>query len=376
MTNNKKKIITLVGTRPEIIKLSIIIKKLDKFFNHILVNSNQNFSYELNKIFFSDLKLKKPKYNLNVSTDSYINGISTLLTSFDNICEKEKPDALIILGDTNSCLGVYVAKRRKIPIFHLEAGNRCYDQRVPEEINRKIIDHLADINLTYSHLSRENLIRENFPSDRVFNIGSPLKEVFINSKKKINSSKILQKLKLKKKQYILVSFHREENLESKRNVDRFFEILTKLNNKYKIPVVVSTHNRLEKKIKEIKLNRKLYKKIFFLKPFSYSDYCCLEINAKCVLSDSGTITEDSSIMGFPAINLRETHERQEGVEEGAVIMTGLDVSNVLDAINIIDSNSIITKPVISYEKDNISSKVINILSSYIDYVNLNVWKKF
>lgn len=376
MKKNKKKIITLVGTRPEIIKLSLIIKKLSNFFDHILVNSNQNFSYELNKIFFDDLNIEKPKYNLKIKSDSYIETISKLLIEFDDICKKEKPDAVLILGDTNSCLGAYVAKRRKIPIFHLEAGNRCFDQRVPEEINRKIIDHLSDINMTYSHLSREYLISENFPPDQVFNIGSPLKEVFEYNKKKIMSSKILSKLKIKKKNYILVSFHREENVDIKKNIEKFFNILSTLKDKYNMPVIVSTHNRLEKQIKMFSKYNVMKKKILFLKPFSYSEYCHLEIFSKFVLSDSGTITEDSSIMNFPAINIRETHERPEGMEEASVIMTGLSIDNIMNALNVISSKQIKTNPVLSYEKDNVSSKVIKIILSYIDFVNQKVWKKY
>tara|TARA_B100000427_G_scaffold10501_1_gene8895 strand:- start:2435 stop:3565 length:1131 start_codon:yes stop_codon:yes gene_type:complete len=375
MSQSKKKIITLVGTRPEIIKLSLIIKKLDKFFNHILVNSNQNFNYELNKIFFNDLSINAPKYNLNIESKSPIETISKLLKKFDTICKKENPDAVVILGDTNSCLGAYAAKRRKIPIFHIEAGNRCFDQRVPEEINRKIIDHLSDINLTYSHISREYLLNENLPPDRVINIGSPLKEVFEHNKKKINSSKILKKLKIKKNQYILVSFHREENVDFRENIKKFCNILLTLKEKFNLPIIVSTHYRLENKIKKLKNYENLKKNINFLKPFSYSDYCHLEIFSKFVLSDSGTITEDSSIMNFPAINIRETHERPEGMEEASVIMTGLDINNILEAINIISSKEIKTRPVMSYDKENVSSKVVKIILSYIDFVNQKVWNK-
>ena len=374
MSRIKKKVITLVGTRPEIIKLSIIIKKLNIFFNNIVVNSNQNFNYELNKIFFDDLNIEKPKYNLKTAGDGPIETISNLLREFDKICKKEKPDALLILGDTNSCLGAYVAKRKKIPIFHFEAGNRCFDERVPEEINRKIVDHISDINMTYSHLSREYLISENFPPDRVFNIGSPLKEVFESNKTKILSSKILKKLNLEKKKYILVSFHREENVEVDQQIQKFLKILPALYKYYGLPIIVSTHYRLEKKIKKYSTELK-NKGILFLRPFSYSDYCHLQLFSKVVLSDSGTITEESSIMDFPAINLRNTHERPEGMEEAIVIMTELNLENIINSIQITTSKVIETSRVKSYEQKNISSKVVKIIASYIDFVNQNVWKK-
>ena len=374
--NYKRKVITLVATRPDIIKLSRIINKTDKFFENIIVNTNQNFNYELNEIFFKELKIKKPKYSFKSKNKTPIQNISEMLIEFEKICEDEKPEALIILGDTNSSLLSYVAKRKKIPIFHLEAGNRCHDQRVPEEINRKIVDHLSDINLTYSKIAKENLILEGFPEDQIFNIGSPIREVYNFYKKDIKKSKILKKLSLTKNSFFLISFHREENVESTKKIDAFFKFLEYLENKFNLPIIVSTHYRLQHKILEnAKINIKNFKKVKFLKPFGYYDYCHLLNNAKIVFSDSGTITEESSVMKFKAINLRETNERQEGFEEGIVPMTGLDLKNIDTAINILSDKMHIMSSIKDYEVDDVSGKLIKILISYIDYINLKTWKK-
>ena len=375
--NYKRKIITLVATRPDIIKLSRIINATDKFFENILVNTNQNFNFELNEIFFKELNIKKPKYSLKSKNKTPIQNISEMLVEFEKICKIEKPDGLIVLGDTNSSLLSYVAKRKKIPIFHLEAGNRCHDQRVPEEINRKIVDHLSDVNLTYSKIAKENLILEGFPEDQLFNVGSPIKEVYNFYKKKINGSKILKKLLLVKNSFFLISFHREENIESLKKINDFFKFLEYLENRFNLPIIVSTHYRLQNKILEnAKLNTKIFKKVKFLKPFGYLDYCHLLNNAKVVFSDSGTITEESSVMKFKAVNLRETNERQEGFEEGTVPMTGLNLKNIDTAINILNSKTHTIGSVKDYEVNDVSGKVIKILISYIDYINLKIWKKF
>ena len=375
--NYKRKIITLVATRPDIIKLSIIIKETKKFFDNIIVNTNQNFNYELNEIFFKELNIEKPKYSFKSKNKSPIQNISEMLIEFEKVCEIEKPDALIVLGDTNSSLLSYVAKRKKIPIFHLEAGNRCHDQRVPEEINRKMVDHLSDINLTYSQIAKENLISEGFAKDQIFNIGSPIKEVYNFNKKKIEKSKILKELKLRSKSFYLISFHREENVENDDKIYNFFIFLEYLDNNYNLPIIVSTHYRLQKKIKEDKkIDTKRFKNVKFLKPFGYLDYCHLLNNSKIVFSDSGTITEESSVMGFKAINLRETNERQEGFEEGIVPMTGLNLKNIVTAINILSDKNHAVYPVKDYDVSNVSGKFLKILISYIDYINHKIWKKF
>ena len=375
--NYKRKIVTLVATRPDIIKLSIIIKETKKFFDNIIVNTNQNFNYELNEIFFKELNIEKPKYSFRSKNKSPIQNISAMLIEFEKVCEIEKPDALIVLGDTNSSLLSYVAKRKKIPIFHLEAGNRCHDQRVPEEINRKMVDHLSDINLTYSQIAKENLISEGFAKDQIFNIGSPIKEVYNFNKKKIEKSKILKELKLRSKSFYLISFHREENIENDDKIYNFFIFLEYLDNNYNLPIIVSTHYRLQKKITEDKkIDTKRFKNVKFLKPFGYLDYCHLLNNSKIVFSDSGTITEESSVMGFKAINLRETNERQEGFEEGIVPMTGLNLKNIVTAINILSDKNHAVYPVKDYDVSNVSGKFLKILISYIDYINHKIWKKF
>ena len=373
--NSKLKVITLFGTRPEIIRLSRIIDKFDLFFNNILVNTNQNFSYELNNIFFEDLNIRKPNYSFKKSNEGAIDKIADMLKDFNQICKKEKPDACLLLGDTNTSLLSYVCKRFKIPIFHIEGGNRSFDQRVPEEINRKIVDHLSDINLTYSQISKSNLIKENISSDRVIVIGSPLQEVFNFYKKKISKSKILNTIKIKKNNYFLISFHREENLENDENFKKFINLLFYLNSEFKVPVVVSTHFRLKKKLKTLIKNDKL-KNIIFMPPFSYTDYCKLQICSKIIFSDSGSLTEETSIMNLRSINIRDSQERHEGFEEGTVPLTGLNLNLIQSAIYCLLSGKIKMNSVKDYKiGENISSKLVTIVISFIDQINKKNWFK-
>ena len=364
------KVITVVGTRPEIIRLSRVISCLEKNVTHKLIHTGQNFDYELNKVFFNDLSLRKPDYEIKSKGTSSISSIAKIITNVEQILLKEKPQAFVILGDTNSCLSAYCAKRLKIPIFHIEAGNRCYDERVPEEINRKIIDHISDINITYSKVAKDNLLRENIDPDKIFKIGSPLLEVFNHYKNKIIKSKILKKLNVSRQNYFLMSVHREENLENSSNLKKLIKLLKYLNNRSKEKVLFSTHPRTQKKIE--KLGLKKFKNILFHKPFSYIDYCCLQINSKCVLSDSGSITEESSIMGFKAINLRSTNERQEGFEFGAVPMTHFDTDLVAKILSIKNTNA---RFVNDYMCEDFSNIFLNLLLSYTNYINEYNWKK-
>tara|TARA_Y200000002_G_scaffold356021_1_gene337465 strand:+ start:7853 stop:8989 length:1137 start_codon:yes stop_codon:yes gene_type:complete len=376
----KIKFMTIVGTRPELIRLSRIIDKLDKTTNHILVHTGQNYDYELNEIFFKDLRIRKPDFFLNIakSSKNLANIIGNLLINIDKIFEKIKPEGILVLGDTNSSLSVLIAKRRKIPIFHMEAGNRCFDQRVPEEINRKIVDHVADINLTYSSIAREYLLKEGFPSDRIIKTGSPMNEVLNFHSKQIQNSKILKKLKIKPKNYFVVSSHREENIESKKHLLKLKILLNAIAEKYEYPIIFSTHPRTYARL-SIK-NTKFNSKIKFLKPFGYIDYMKLQSNALAVLSDSGTITEESSILNFPALNIRETHERPEGMEEASVMLVGLDTERVFQGLSILKIQSLskkrILKIVSDYSTNNVSEKLPRIIHSYIDYVNRVVWKKY
>ena len=374
---NKLKVMTLVGTRPEIIKLSRIIPKLDMTFNHFLINTDQNFDYELNEIFFEDLKIRKPDVNLGIKEKNASKTIAKVIEKTDFWIKRFKPDAFFILGDTNSCLSSISAKRNKVPIFHLEAGNRCFDYRVPEEINRKIIDHISDVNLTYSSIAREYLIHEGLPKDQIIKVGSPMKEVLNYYEDKIKNSKILNKLKLTKKNYILLSLHREENVDDKKNLKKFIDILNFLIDKEKKKLIISTHPRTKKNLE--KLDFKKSSKISFLKPFAFSDYVKLQLESFLVLSDSGTITEESSILNFPAINLRETHERPEGNEEATVIFTSLDLVNIEQALNILKTQERGSKRTINfikdYEAENVSEKIVRLILSYTDFINKKVWKK-
>jgi UDP-N-acetylglucosamine 2-epimerase (non-hydrolysing) len=373
--NSKTKLLTLFGTRPEIIRLSRIINKCDLYFNNVLVNTNQNFNYELNDIFFKDLKIRKPNYSFKKSNITAIDKISDMFREFNKICIKEKPDACLLLGDTNTSLLSYVCKRHKIPIFHIEGGNRSFDQRVPEEINRKIVDHLSDVNLTYSQISKLNLIKENISPDRVIVIGSPLQEIFNYNKKKINNSTILRQLKIIENNYFLISFHREENLENKKNFDNFIKLLIFLDNKFRLPIVVSTHYRLKLKMDKLIKNKEL-KKIIFMSPFSYTDYCRLQLSSKIIFSDSGSITEEASIMNLKTINIRDSQERHEGFEEGIVPLTGLNLDLIDSAITYLLSNNFQVNPVKDYETGkNASSKIITILHSFIHQINKKNWFK-
>ena len=372
------KVITIVGTRPEIIRLSKIINVLEENCNHKLIHTGQNFDFELNEIFFNELKIKKPDFFLGVARSSAAKTIGQIIEKTDKILIKEKPEAILILGDTNSCLSAIAAKRRKIPIFHIEAGNRCFDQRVPEEINRKIVDHIADINLPYSNIARENLLRENFPPDQIIKIGSPMYEVLMNFMPQIKKSKIMKTLSLSSKKYFLISIHREENIESEKSLKKIQLLLNIIAKEYKLPLIVSTHPRT-KKIFERK-NLKLNSLVHLAKPFGFFDYINLQMNSKCVLSDSGSITEESSILNFPALNIREMHERAEGMEESAVMMVGHDINNIKDGLKILDKQTRGKKRKLKIVKDysysNISEKVIRIILSYTNYVNRVVWKKY
>ena len=373
----KIKVMTIVGTRPEIIRLSRVLAKLDEHTEHLLVHTGQNYDYELNQIFFDDLAIRKPDYFLEAAGSTAAETVGLIIAKADVVMEKEKPDALLILGDTNSCLAVYPAKRRKIPVFHMEAGNRCFDQRVPEEINRKIVDHTADINLTYSDIAREYLLREGLPADRIIKTGSPMFEVLTHYREKIDRSEVLERLGLAHGDYFVVSAHREENIESDRNFLKLVTILNRLAEEYGKRVIVSTHPRTRKRIDAsgVVFNDR----VELLKPLGFSDYVHLQMHAKAVLSDSGTITEESSILNFPALNIREAHERPEGMEEASVMMVGLEVDRVFQALGILDAQpggeERALRQVVDYSMPNVSDKVLRIIMSYTDYVNRVVWRK-
>ena len=373
---HKLKVMTVVGTRPEIIKLSQIIKKLDNYFDHTLVHTGQNYDYELNEVFFKELKIRKPDIFLNAAGKTSSQTIGNVISKIEAPLIEKDPEAFLILGDTNSCMSAITAKRNKVPIFHIEAGNRCFDSRVPEEVLRKIIDHTADINLPYSDIAREYLIKEGLAPDRIIKIGSPMKEIINNYEEEIKNSNILLNLNLKSNEYFLISAHREENIDNKNKLNKFLNILNSLAENFNFPIIVSTHPRTRKRIDNEKL--KFNKKIIFSKPFGYFDYNFLQLNAFCVISDSGTITEESSILNFPAINLREVHERPEGSEEMPSLMTGLSEERLLQAISLIKNNQekALNKiqVVRDYSYENVSEKVARIILSYTDYVQREVWK--
>jgi len=366
----KIKVMTVVGTRPEIIRLSRVIAKLERETNHVLVHTGQNYAYELSEVFFKELELRQPDYYLDAAGRTAAETIGLTIQRIDPILEKEKPEALLVLGDTNSCLSVIPAKRRHIPIFHMEAGNRCFDERVPEEINRKIVDHVADINLPYSNIAREYLLREGIPPDRIIKTGSPMREVLTYYGPKIEASRILDKLNLKPLDYYLVSSHREENVDFEKNLKKLVEILKVLNSTYGKRVIVSTHPRTRKRLKEAGVIH--IEGVEFMGPFGYFDYVKLQKNAIAVLSDSGTITEEASILNFPALNIREAHERPEGMEEAAVMMVGLDTDRVMQGLEILAKQKRGEKrdlrDVSDYLADNVSEKVVRIIISYVDYV--------
>lgn len=369
---------TIVGTRPEIIKLSRVICELDKFTNHTLVHTGQNYDYELNEIFFKDLEIRKPDYFLNAVGKSTAETISKVINESDKIIEKVKPDAVLLYGDTNSCLSVISAKRKQVPIFHMEAGNRCFDQRVPEEINRKIVDHLSDINMPLTEHAKQYLISEGIDPSTIIKTGSCMKEILEYYSSKIEKSTIHKKLGLKSKNYFLVSAHREENIDYKENLESFLIALNSISEEYKMPVIVSTHPRTKDRITNMKNKIKSNKLISFLKPLGFFDYIKLQKNSYCVISDSGTITEESSILMFPAIMIRQAHERPEGMDNGTLIMSGLDKQRIKESINTVTQqykNGVIPKIVDDYNVDNVSQKVIKIILSYIDYINRTVWRK-
>ncbi|MDN7241713.1 UDP-N-acetylglucosamine 2-epimerase (non-hydrolyzing) [Planococcus sp. N028] len=372
----KLKVMTVVGTRPEIIRLSAVINKLEESnaIEHILVHTGQNYDYELNEVFFEDFKLRKPDYFLNAANGTAVETIGNILIKIDPILEEVKPEALLVLGDTNSCLCAIAAKRRQIPIFHMEAGNRCFDQRVPEETNRKIVDHTADINLTYSDIAREYLLREGLPADRIIKTGSPMFEVLNSRKADIEKSNVLNQLELEEGQYFIVSAHRDENINSERNFLDLVESLNVIAEEYKMPIIISTHPRTQNMInaKGVQFNPL----VKTLKPLGFNDYVKLQMKAKAVLSDSGTISEESSILGFRALNIREAHERPEAMEEASVMMVGLKKERILQGLKILETQEInMLKPVKDYSMSNVSDKVLRILISYTDYVNRVVWKK-
>lgn len=375
---SKLKVMTVVGTRPEIIRLSRVLAKLDQYCYHSLVHTGQNYDYELNGIFFDDLGIRKPDHFLEAAGASGAETIGRVIISVDKLLEQERPDALLVLGDTNSCTAVIPAKRRKIPTFHMEAGNRCFDQRVPEEINRRIVDHTADINMTYSDIAREYLLREGLPSDLVIKTGSPMFEVLNHYRMQIEQSDILDRLGLVEGGYFLVSAHREENIEPDASFARLVEMLNALVHNYGLPVIVSTHPRTQKRIDASGVS--FGDKIRLMKPLGFSDYNRLQLSARAVLSDSGTINEEASILNFPALNIREAHERPEGMEEAAAMMVGLSVERVIQALDILvdqqRGEERLIRLVADYSMPNVSDKVVRILHSYVDYVNRVVWKKY
>ena len=373
----KLKVMTIVGTRPEIIRLSRLIPKLDQHCDHVLVHTGQNYDYELNEVFFSDLGIRKPNAFLEAAGATAAETIGQVIMAADKAMEQHQPEALLLLGDTNSALAAIAAKRRKIPIFHMEAGNRCFDFRVPEEINRRIVDHTADIHLAYSEIARDYLLREGLPPDQVIKTGSPMREVIEHYMPGIEASDVLARLGLTQQHYFLVSSHREENVDSPENLQKLFAILNALAERYQEPVIVSTHPRTRKRMDAMGLTA--HPLVQFLKPFGFLDYVKLQTQARAVLSDSGTITEESSILNFPALNLREVHERPEGFEEAAVIFVGMSIDRVMQGLGILETQPRGTERslrlVIDYAPNNVSDKVLRIIQSYTDFVNRKVWHK-
>ena len=374
----KRKIMTIVGTRPEIIKLSRVIAELDRFTDHVLVHTNQNFDYELNEIFFNEMGIRKPDYFLDVASANTAETIGNIIAKSDAVMEKVAPDAVLLYGDTNSCLSVISAKRRKIPVFHMEAGNRCFDQRVPEELNRKIVDHLSDINMTLTEHARRYLIQEGLKPETIIKTGSSMLEVLNHYRPQIEASDVLDRLGLTAQEFFVVSAHREENVDSPHNFKDFLDTLRSIRDHYGLRVIVSTHPRTRKKMEALGIEG-LGANIEFMKPLGFLDYINLQMNAYCVVSDSGTLTEESSILGFPAIMIRQAHERPEGMDEGTLIMAGLEKESVLNAIDIL---TVQTKKSLrgsrmipDYDVDNVSKKVVRIIVSYIDYINRTVWSK-
>ncbi|MEY0303577.1 non-hydrolyzing UDP-N-acetylglucosamine 2-epimerase [Providencia manganoxydans] len=374
----KLKVISVVGTRPEIIRLSRVLAKLDQYCEHILVHTGQNYDFELNEVFFNDLGVRKPDFFLNAAGKNAAETIGQVIIKIDQVLEEIQPEAMLVLGDTNSCISAIPAKRRKVPIFHMEAGNRCFDQRVPEETNRRIVDHTADINLTYSTIARDYLLAEGLPADRIIKTGSPMFEVLNHYMPQIDSSDILARLKLKKGQFFVVSAHREENVDSPKHLINLAEILNLIAEYFNLPIIVSTHPRTRNRIE--KQGLQFHRNIQLLKPLGFHDYNHLQKNAKVVLSDSGTINEESSIMNFPALNIREAHERPEGMEEASVMMVGLNVERVMQALRILETQPSgeerLLRRVEDYSMPNVSDKVVRIIHSYTDYIKRVVWKEY
>ena len=374
----KLKVMSVVGTRPEIIRLSRVLAKLDEHCEHILVHTGQNYDFELNEVFFNDLGVRKPDYFLNAAGKNAAETIGQVIIKVDQVLEEVNPEAMLVLGDTNSCISAIPAKRRKVPIFHMEAGNRCFDQRVPEETNRKIVDHTADINLTYSTIARDYLLAEGIPADRIIKTGSPMFEVLTHYMPQIDSSNVLKELELKKGNFFVVSAHREENVDSSKQLINLANTLNEVAEHYDMPVIISTHPRTRNRIEAQGIE--FHKNIRLLKPLGFHDYNNLQKNAKAVLSDSGTINEESSIMNFPALNLREAHERPEGMEEASVMMVGLGTERVMQGLQILESQPTgeqrLLRQVYDYSMPNVADKVVRIIHSYTDYVNRVVWKKY
>ena len=374
---DKLRVMTIVGTRPEIIRLSRVIAQLDLYCEHVIVHTGQNYDYELNEIFFSELSIRKPDVFLEAAGETASQTIGKVIMAADKVMQEFQPEAILILGDTNSCLAAIAAKRQKIPIFHMEAGNRCFDFMVPEEINRRIVDHTSDINLTYSDIAREYLLREGMPPDQVIKTGSPMHEVITYYMPKIEKSEILSRLCLTERHYFLVSVHREENVDSPGNLQAIYQILNSLADKYQEPVIVSTHPRTRKRIDALGLTA--HPLVRFMNPFGFIDYVKLQMNAHCVISDSGTITEESSILNFPALNLREVHERPEGFEEASVMFVGLNADRIFQGLEILENQPRGKKRALNivrdYSPDNVSLKILRIIQSYTDFINNKVWKK-
>lgn len=368
------RVMTIVGTRPEIIKLACVIKELDKYTDHILVHTGQNYDYELNQVFFEDLDLRAPDVYMNAAGENAAETIANVIEKSDKLFKEYKPDAVLLYGDTNSCLSVISAKRNKIPVFHMEAGNRCFDERVPEELNRKVLDHLSDINMTLTEHARRYLIAEGIRPETIIKTGSSMQEVFAMNKDKIAKSNVLERLGLKEKEYFVLSAHREENVDSEKNFINLLNSINKVAEVYKMPIVFSAHPRTRKKIEA--MDFKFNDLVKYMKPLGFNDYNKLQQNAFCVISDSGTITEESSLLGFPAITIRQAHERPEGMDEGTLIMSGVEEQGILDAIKVVTAQNVKMNPVADYQVPHLASKVVRIILSYTDYINRTVWKRY